>query len=93
MPHDLVVLLVSAVAAVAVGILALAAPGDWPRLWLRRFALPILWVASREPRSTFAEFSRRTFSKRELFLAIWFLTFVITFTLLEFAYQHVGTTN
>jgi len=91
MPYNLIVILVSAAVASVVGILLVATPANGPRLWVRQLALPFLWIASREPRSTFAEFSRRALSKREFFLAVWFLVFVVALVLLKMTHRYYDT--
>jgi hypothetical protein len=45
--------------------------------WVTRSSLFTLWIGSREPHSTLAEFSRRSFSKREVLLDFWLTTFLV----------------
>jgi hypothetical protein len=91
MPYNLIAILVSAAIASLVGILAVATPAHGSRLWLRRLALPFLWIASREPRSKYAEFSRRASSKREFLLTVWLPAFAIAPVLLEMTHRHFDT--
>jgi hypothetical protein len=65
--------------ATILGVAMLLSPGA-PWAWVLRFSLPVLWIASREFHSTWQDFSRRNFSKRELFLSFWLTTFFVVLT-------------
>ena len=82
MSYDLSAALLSAAVATLLGTIALTGHRGLRPLVLR-FTLPLLWIASREARNTFAEFSRRSFSNRELFLGFWLTTFFVVLTILE----------
>jgi hypothetical protein len=65
--------LLSAGVATLLTIVALIGYGPW----VRRSSLLTFWISSREHRSTLAEFSRRSFSKKEVLLAFWLTTFLV----------------
>jgi hypothetical protein len=80
--YDLIAVLLSVAVSTLLGIIAWTGHRAL-RLLVSRFALPLLWISSREARSTFSEFSRRSFSNRELFLGFWLTTFIAVLTILE----------
>jgi hypothetical protein len=83
MPPELVALLLSAAVATVVTLILMRSAHAGPQTWVRRLTLPLLWVASRDFRSTFTEFSRRTVSNREIGLVLWLCLFLLALLVFE----------
>jgi len=78
-------LALSAASATIVAALVSAAPGDTVQTWVRRVCL---FVVNLSPWTVGTW--RRGFTKRETFLAAWFLAFVMTLVLCVFLPLHRG---
>jgi hypothetical protein len=83
--HPFLFALLAAGVATVLGVFAITPSGAESKAWVRRLVMPLLWVASREVRSTFADFSCRSHSWREIFLAVWLMGFVIVLIVTELA--------
>lgn len=72
-------LLVAAITATVIAGLAISAPGGLVQTWVRRLSLVVLTLSP----WTIGTW-RREFSKREIFLAAWFLVFILVLIVLSF---------
>ena len=84
MPLGILALILSAIiATVFAGIVAYA-PGNFVQTWVRRLSLVILNLSP----WTIGTW-RREFSKRETFIAAWFLAFILALIALPFMSNHL----